>query len=606
MRFRDFLFLLFFAIPSVAAPGFGDIRNLEDPRTKSHFTTKVYRTLPEWQARRETLKRQILVSAGLYPLPEKTPLTPRRFGRYFYSNYTVEKVVIQPFPGFFLAGNLYLPAHYSGRVPGVLVAHGHWKNGRIHDTEDYSVPALCINLAAQGYAVFAYDMLGYNDTRQLKHSFGDTVEEQLWSFSPLGIQLWDSIRALDFLESLQEVNPLRLAITGASGGGTQTFLLAGVDERIRAAAPVDMVSSTFQGDDACEMAPGLRLATNNVEFAALMAPRPLLLVSSTHDWTKNTPREEFPAIRAIYRLYQRENNVANRHIDAPHNYNKQSREAVYDFFNRFLQSGERRATSTPRESEVFSATPESLLVGGGLQTAEALPQQKEIFEAWRAASRRQTDALSIESARSLLIQTLHVEWPKRADMLTVGEQLLLERSGYGDRVPVRWVQGSADARILLVHGHGSVAALNWDYTKELRSDGSAILLLDAYQTGDALAERPPPHGDHLLFHLSDDAQRVQDILTGLAWLGASEAKPIRLVCDKTAAMWCWAAAAVAGQAVRISAPAFDTNIEEREVVKQLFVPGLQRAGGLPMMQRLATEHPVSSDSGSNGNTAADF
>ena len=119
------------------------------------------------------------MSAGLWPLPEKTPLSPRRFGRRLYGSYAIEKVVIETFPGFYLAGNLCLPLHRSERVPGILVAHGHWKHGRVHHTEEYSVPALCINLAAQGYVAFAYDMLGYNDTRQLKHDFGDTVEEQL-------------------------------------------------------------------------------------------------------------------------------------------------------------------------------------------------------------------------------------------------------------------------------------------------------------------------------------------------------------------------------------------------------------------------------------------
>jgi dienelactone hydrolase len=261
--------------------------------------------------------------------------------------------VIETFPSFYLAGNLYLPVDRSGPMPGILVAHGHWKNGRVHHSEDYSVPALCINLAAQGYVAFAYDMLGYNDAQQLKHDFGDTVEEQLWSFGPLGIQLWNSVCALDFLESLPGVDPRRLAMTGASGGATQTFLLARIDERIQVAAPVNMVSAYFQGDDVCEMAPGLRAGTNNVEIAALMAPRPLLLVSSTRDWTRNTPQEEFPEILAIYYLYHRGDQVINRHINAPHNYNGQSREAVYEFFDRVLLPPGRRSAGPngrPRSS----------------------------------------------------------------------------------------------------------------------------------------------------------------------------------------------------------------------------------------------------------------
>ena len=359
---------------SSLASDFGDVRNRDDSHTKSHFKARVYRSLSEWEDRREELKRQILVSAGLWPLPEKTPLSPRRFASHVYENYAIEKVVIETFPGFYLAGNLYLPVDRSGPMPGILVAHGHWKNGRVHHSEDYSVPALCINLAAQGYVVFAYDMLGYNDTQQLKHDFGDTVEEQLWSFGPLGIQLWNSVRALDFLESLPGVDPRRLAMTGASGGGTQTFLLAGIDERIQVAAPVNMVSAYFQGDDVCEMASGLRVGTNNVEIAALMAPRPLLLVSSTRDWTRNTPQEEFPEILAIYRLYHREDQVTNRHINAPHNYNGQSREAVYAFFDRVLLPHGRRSAVPLRETEIFHGKPEELLIGDELRPGEHLPQ----------------------------------------------------------------------------------------------------------------------------------------------------------------------------------------------------------------------------------------
>ena len=145
-------------------------------------------------------------------------------------------------------------------------------------------------------------MVGFNDTVQTPHSFRGW-EEDLWSFNPMGLQLWNSIRAVDYLQSLPGVEARRIAVTGASGGGTQTFLLAAVDDRVGYAAPVNMVSAYMQGGDPCEEAPGLRLDTFNVEIAAMMAPRPMLLVSSTRDWTRHTPVEEFPEIRRIYELY---------------------------------------------------------------------------------------------------------------------------------------------------------------------------------------------------------------------------------------------------------------------------------------------------------------
>src|SRR5438045_7639185 len=139
-------------------------------------------------------------------------------------------------------------------------------------------------------------MVRYNDTSQIQQSFGGWAE-QLWSFNTMGLQLWNSIRALDYLQSLPGVDPQRIAATGASGGATQTFLLTAIDDRVRFAAPVNMVSAYMQGGDPCEEAPNLRLNTSNVEIASMMAPRRMLVVSSTHDWTRHSPLEEFPSIQ---------------------------------------------------------------------------------------------------------------------------------------------------------------------------------------------------------------------------------------------------------------------------------------------------------------------
>ena len=145
-------------------------------------------------------------------------------------------------------------------------------------------------------------MVGYNDTIQTPHVFGD-AREQLWGFGPLGLQLWNSIRALDFLAGLPDVDAARLGATGASGGATQIFLLTAVDDRIKAAVPVNMISAIMQGGSPCENAPGLRFDTFNVEFGSMIAPRPLLMISASGDWTRNNLKEEVPAVRKIYDLY---------------------------------------------------------------------------------------------------------------------------------------------------------------------------------------------------------------------------------------------------------------------------------------------------------------
>ena len=216
-----------------------------------------YRDREEWLQRKESLRKQILVAAGLWPQPQKTPLNSQIFDRLDRDGYSIEKAYFESYPGFFVTGNLYRPIGKTGPFPGVLSPHGHWAYGRLENSELCSVPARCINLAKQGYVVFSYDMVGYNDSQQVDHRYLKEREE-LWGFGSLGLHLWNSIRCVDFLESLPEVDKARLGCTGASGGGTQTFLLTAVDDRIAVSAPVNMISAHMQGGDVCENAPNLK------------------------------------------------------------------------------------------------------------------------------------------------------------------------------------------------------------------------------------------------------------------------------------------------------------------------------------------------------------
>jgi len=272
-------------------------------------------------------------------VPPRTPLKARFFGRIEHEDYSVEKVYFESFPGFLCTGNLYRPVGKKPPFPAVLCPHGHARAGRLednpNDNSDTSYAGLCVNLAKQGYIAFSYDMVGYNDSLQLPHQ-RVSKEWELWGIHLLRLQLWNSLRAMDLLHTLKEVDTRRIGCTGSSGGGTQTFLLTAVEPRVAAAAPVCMVSAHYQGGCFCENAPGLRLDTNNVEIAALAAPRPLLLVSATGDWTKNTMEEEYPAARAIYALLGAEPRISAVCYKADHNYNRASREAVYAFFGKWL------------------------------------------------------------------------------------------------------------------------------------------------------------------------------------------------------------------------------------------------------------------------------
>ncbi len=563
-----------------------DARNVNIVHTDTHFQARQYATLEEWQARRQHLRRQILFAAGLEPMPEKTPLNPQIFGRLERDGYTIEKVYLETLPGFYLGGNLYRPAGRTGRFPAVLKPHGHWTYGRLENQPLGSSQRLAANLARQGFVVFSYDMVGYNDTVQTPHRF-TSEREQLWAFGPLGLQLWNSIRVIDFLETLPDVDPKRIGATGASGGGTQTFLVSSVDDRISFSAPVNMVSAIMQGGCVCENAPGLRVGTFNVEIAAMMAPRPMLLVAATGDWTKNVPEEEFPAVRSIYGLYGKSDRVAAVRYDAPHNYNQDSREAVYRFFTKHVL-GRADADQLREEDTRIEALPDLLVFHGRALPSNAVTRES-LFGWWRQACERQSAAVQEPAVlRQRLQLALKSEWPQKVEAEIHGQEIVLSRGGVGDRVPGLWFPGRG-APALIVDPNGAEAARGSAAAREAIAAGRPVLLIDAFQTGRAVAPRDRSHRHFLTFNLSDDANRVQDILTALAFLRSRHPDRAELIGLGRAAVWAVFAAAVSPSGVQLTAELEGFRGTDEDFLERFFVPGIQRAGGLAAALRLTSD-----------------
>jgi dienelactone hydrolase len=542
-----------------------DSRLADTPGTNTHFVMPQYKTLAEWEVRRAHLRKQILSAAGLLPLPPKTDLHPQVFGRIEGQDYTIEKVLLETQPGFYLGGNLYRPRKTAppGGFPAVACPHGHWVYGRLEHTTLASIPARAINLARQGYVVLAYDMVGYNDTIQTPHAFGDDPVEQLWSFGPLGLQLWNSMRVIDFLQSLPDVDRKKIGVTGASGGGTQTFLLAAVDDRVQFDAPVNMISAIMQGGSPCENAPNLRVGAINLEFGAMMAPRPMLMVAATGDWTKNTPQEEYPAIRAIYELYDRVANLEMVQIDAPHNYNQQSREAVYRFFGKHALGIADAAPFKERNIRVER-------LGDMLALHNrTLPPNALTFEnlraQWIRQSRQQLDAITDrETLRELLAYSLAAEWPQQVLSRMDGEKIVLSRAGRGDRVTGAWRKADGPATLVV--------------DADVPPQGN-VLKIDLFH-----GERNQAARHFLTFNKSDDANRVQDILTALAFLNRDN---VRVVAKGKAAVLCLFAAALSPRKVNLQADTSAFKGSDQDFIDNVFVPGLQKAGGLRAARLLA-------------------
>lgn len=531
--------VLIVAVLAVASAGGQQrpFRTLDDTFEPPHFTDRV-----AWEQRAAYLREHVLASAGLLPMPERHPLSARIFGEIKHNDYTVSKVYFESLPGFLVTGNLYRPVG-DGPFPAILSPHGHWAYGRLENTAINSVPGRAINLARQGYVVFTYDMVGYGDSRQLTHAFGGR-RENLWGLSLAGLQLWDSIRALDFLESLPYVRRDAIGATGESGGGTQTFLLAAVDPRVAVAVPVNMISLQMQGGCLCENPPGLRLDTTNVEIAATIAPRPLLMVSATGDWTKNTLEREYPAVRSIYTLLDADDRVRAVRFDAVHNYNKDSREAMYAWMARWLQHA---PADVRREDRSFTPeAPADLLVFHQRPLPGNAVTATELTYNWIEAARQQLATGGGDAARRALRHAL----------------------GYAsEQAPAPEPSGSKNpTRTVLVAG---VDAYLEGQLRAARYEVRPIV----FSAWDAEAAGKIRHFD--TYNRTEAATRVSDIVREL------RANPhAALVATGDAALAGLLAAAIAPPRVAVlDVGDFNTSSDD-DFVNKLYIPGLRRAGDL--------------------------
>ena len=345
---------------------------LDELRTlNSYFPFAPVENEQQWLQRQTEIKRRILISQGLWPEPTKTKLRATIHGRVEHDDYTVERVYFQSIPGHYVTGSLYRPKGKQGPFPAVLCPHGHWSNARFYDAGDAAarksvasgaerfinaarnhIQARCVQLARMGCIAFFYDMTGNCDSIQIGHrpdksAHLDTPEH--WGFlsvqaelrlqNMMGLQTWNSVRAIDFLLELSDVDGKRIGVTGASGGGTQSMIIAAIDDRITAAMPCVMVSTSMQGGCTCENAPLMRIGQGNIDIAAAVAPRPLGLTAAD-DWTKELETKGYPALQNLYAMLGHEDRLtAVFHTHFPHNYNHVNRTVMYSFFNRHFGLG---------------------------------------------------------------------------------------------------------------------------------------------------------------------------------------------------------------------------------------------------------------------------
>lgn len=568
----------------------------------------------EWQQRGRLIREQAQVSCGLWPMPTRTELKPRIFGRVEREGYSIEKVAIETYPGVFLGGNLYRPLGKGpGPFPAVLNPHGHWANGRMADEESGSIAARCITFARLGIIAFSYDMLGYNDTFFPDHGvvpvnqyyvrhrrFATNQVCQLWSISQMGLQTWNSIRALDFLLGLPGVDPRRVACTGESGGGTQTFLLGAIDNRLTAQAPVVMVSHSMQGGCSCENAPGLRVEYSNMEFAAAAAPRPQIVVAATGDWTKDTPTVEGPAIENVYQLLGFPRQFRHVRFDFGHNYNQTSREAVYGWFNRWLL---RKPQTEPLPEPAYKKEadadlrvfPDDRLPEGAITEAALIDYLKrsaeEQFRSLVPKDKNQLDGYS---------RTMMPAWAHTLQMATPP--------------PVPTAQATAEGAYTLRNGEDPLCHIEIQVGRP-RGSGSRAVIIDGVTDPEgsqtlqqALLEEgltvlrivrfsPVREGDPFAnffttYNRTRAQQRVRDVVTTTAFAREQlKAAKVFLCGNGISGAW-MLLASPAADGVAADARQLDYSDDQALLSPELFYPGMKRAGGFQGATLLAAPNPL--------------
>ncbi|MCS7225044.1 MAG: acetylxylan esterase [Armatimonadetes bacterium] len=557
----------------------------------------------QWTARAEFLGRQVVLACGLFPRLPKRPLNPKRVVCYEDDQIVVERVVLETLPGFYLTGNLYRPTAGKGPFPAVLHPHGHvpQEEGRLYERERIR----STSMARLGFIVFAYDMIGYGDHFGLDHRAPETAKEHLWGLSKGALQTWNSVRALDFLFSLPEVDKERIGCCGSSGGGTQTFLIAAVDPRVTVAVPTKMVSAHMQGGCICENPPLLRWDASNPEICGLIAPRPLLLISDDGDWTKETPTYEFPFVRQIYTLLGHPERCANAHFSEGHDFGPLSRVAYYRFALRWLKGlSENEASQVEEPQGPLPSAAQLRVWGPDLPKPDRTASYQDIFNWLRQESQKAlendlpTDQKSLNRFRKIYGPFFQSVLGVRSLVATDIEQELLDETAHEgirlqkirlfDKVRkitlgVLLTSGSAGRKevVLFVGDKGSGIKVGegkgdfWEFVRALNSQMPvAVIEWSPFFSEEERAKI----AYFTTYNRTEVSERLQAITLTQVWL-SSQYRKVHLVGWGEGGLLVLLAAAVTSPQGKIVADLANFNPEDDDqFVHRLYIPLLRRVG----------------------------
>ena len=333
-------------------------------------------SLEDWTARRGMYRQQLLEMLGLDPWPEKTPLKATVTGTVEHEQFTVENLHFQSMPGLYVTGNLYVPKNLDRPAPAILYVCGHGAVKK--DGVSYGCKVSYQHhgewFARHGYVCLTIDTLQLGEIEGIHHG---TYRYKMWwwnsrGYTPAGVEAWNCVRALDYLQTRKEVDPNRIGVTGRSGGGAYSWWIAAIDDRIKAAVPVagitDLQNHVVDGcvEGHCDC----MFITNTYRWdypmvAALVAPRPLLISNSDKDsiFPLDGVLRVHEKVRRIYKLYGAEKNLGLQITEGPHKDTQELRIHAFVWFNRFLKGEDPQISDAavplfePQQLRVFAELP---------------------------------------------------------------------------------------------------------------------------------------------------------------------------------------------------------------------------------------------------------
>ena len=312
------------------------------------------RTLSDWKRRQQWVKKTLIDIVG--PFPEKTPLNSRITKTIKKDEYIIENILYESQPGFYVTSSLFIPNGLKKKAPAIIYCSGHVNGAYRNSIYQHGI----LNLVNKGFIVFAFDPVGegeriqYYDPKTDRSTLGGMTQEHSYAGAQAFItgssqaryEIWDGIRAVDYLLTRKEVDPSRIGITGGSGGGTQSAYIAAFDDRIYAAAPerfltnfTRLIQASGPQDAEQNLFHEIARGIDHPDLLEVRAPKPTLMITATRDFFPiQGSIETAKEVSRIFKVYDKSSNFYKVEDDTTHAFSKKNREAMYAFFQKCLNN----------------------------------------------------------------------------------------------------------------------------------------------------------------------------------------------------------------------------------------------------------------------------